>query len=536
MDSVYLHGLGLKGTNSLVRLTKTANLTAVALLSMLGQIFTAWLPFCLAVSENPAQVKIKSSTETTKTNSTWQDSVAEGDDNLKVQKLVDAEECFRRALRQIDQSPHKSEDKVMCLDKLASTLAIEDKTEEALDLYRRSLHMLEQKYGKESSQVVSVLFSIGSIYESEGDPKLAMQLYRRALAINEKHYGPFSPAVEASLHRLGRAAFKAGEPDEAEHHYKRSLAILAQQPGLVASKELEGLLNDYSDLMRKMDTSDKDLVSDFESEFVKDRTAAMAPQNTAPLQGTAISAWQSEKSKEAANRRTTQANEESQIMLRGLNQPLTNSALAPAYGTMSDIFTQQHAYKEEEERYQRMIAIDMKALGPNHPTVADDLYGLVLLYISQKRYLEAKPLLERALAIYEAVYGNDSLLVTTARSTLATLMSKLGDTNLADNLYNKVLSQRYLAQGPNAQETAQALNELGFLYYRQGRLQDASTIYQWALASTEAASGKDSLLVAACLNDYAKVLKSLGRTAESNQMSARAASILAKERMANQNP
>jgi tetratricopeptide (TPR) repeat protein len=77
-------------------------------------------------------------------------------------------------------------------------------------------------------------------------------------------------------------------------------------------------------------------------------------------------------------------------------------------------------------------------------------------------------------------------------------------------------------------ETSRILNDLAHLYYRQGKLQDACTVYQWALASTEAAAGKGSPLVAACLTDYANVLSALGRIAEANEAQARALLILAK--------
>jgi hypothetical protein len=58
-----------------------------------------------------------------------------------------------------------------------------------------------------------------------------------------------------------------------------------------------------------------------------------------------------------------------------------------------------------------MVAIDVKTLGPKHPSVARDLKGLAAVYVEQHRYSEARPLLERALEIYQSVYAPDDLSV-----------------------------------------------------------------------------------------------------------------------------
>jgi len=66
---------------------------------------------------------------------------------------------------------------------------------------------------------------------------------------------------------------------------------------------------------------------------------------------------------------------------------------------------------------------------------------------------------------------------------------------------------------------------LAFLYYSQGKLEDARTVYQWALASTKGAVGEQNILVAACLTDYSNVLRSLGLTAEANKMAEKVQEI-----------
>lgn len=451
---------------------------------------------------------------------TWQDLVIKGDRDMNEQKFVPAEESYKKALKEIKHSKHNDEDVAKCLGKLAAVLTLEDKTNDAIPVYRKAIHKWEEAYGKESPKLVPTLFSLGSIYESEGDPKIAIRYYRRALTINEKNYGPRSLEVADNLHRLGHANAGAGQNEQAENNYRESLSVLMQQPSQSSSKHLERLLPDYNDLLKKNDSGDQKLVSDFQNVMLKDRIGFPSSTTAVPP-----SAWKKEIAAQSKKANEGQNNEEQQILSRGFKQPFSESTLAPAYNTMSEVLHNQHPYMQGEDNYKRMIAIDIKTLGPNHPAVADDLTGLALLYISQHKYALAKPLLTKALAIYEAVYGDQNLLVTRTRDDLAEVCNNLGQTQEAAALYSETFNKAHIAVEPNNLESARMLNELAFLYYRQGKLEDACTVYQWALASTEGALGRQNVLVAACLKDYANVLRSMGRDAEANQMMDQASVI-----------
>jgi tetratricopeptide (TPR) repeat protein len=67
------------------------------------------------------------------------------------------------------------------------------------------------------------------------------------------------------------------------------------------------------------------------------------------------------------------------------------------------------------------MAIYERALGPQHPWVADLLQELASLYRIQGRYTEAEPLLKRALAISETVLGPDHPVAGEILSILALL-------------------------------------------------------------------------------------------------------------------
>ncbi len=62
------------------------------------------------------------------------------------------------------------------------------------------------------------------------------------------------------------------------------------------------------------------------------------------------------------------------------------------------LYHDQGKYAEAKPLYLRSLAIREKALGPEHPDVAESLNNLAGLYDNQGRYAEAEPLHERPLA------------------------------------------------------------------------------------------------------------------------------------------
>jgi tetratricopeptide (TPR) repeat protein len=201
---------------------------------------------------------------------------------------------------------------------------------------------------------------------------------------------------------------------------------------------------------------------------------------------------------------------------------------------MPDFVLLEGINRQRVDFYERMIATDVASLGPNHPSVARDLSGLAALYLSQKKYAEAKPLLERALEIYKTTYGDQALLTRRTDSLLdlvAAEQQPVANASAANDDYLKGLP--YLPVQAQKLEIAIRLNSLAFLCYTHGKLEDASKIYRWALADTLLSTGDKNMLVAACLLDYARVLRSQGLPANAETMESGAHGLL-RSIMANQ--
>ena len=83
----------------------------------------------------------------------------------------------------------------------------------------------------------------------------------------------------------------------------------------------------------------------------------------------------------------------------------------------------QGKYAEAEPLFQRAIAIDKKALGPEHPGLATRLVNLGNLYRVQGKYEEAELLIRRAIAINEKTLGTEHMHTIRVRERHDKLLS-----------------------------------------------------------------------------------------------------------------
>ena len=454
----------------------------------------------------------------------WATVYGDGADALSSGKLANAEEQFHKALQLVKSQSKNPADTEKCMLKLADTLALRGKTSEAQQLYLNLQTLLTKRYGADSQQMAPVLIALGSIQESLGDHATAMTYYSRALKINEAKWSPLSPALSNNLRCLGRACFHAGRKEEGKKHFRRAIDVLSNDPSLDSSNELEVLTHQYNDLLAGTDNSNSQLIQDFNRDILGKQNSAQQQTGSASKNA---SSWQQEGIQRSNATKQYQANEDPQIILRGpISQ--TEKSLAPAFKAIDDSVFKETRYDKGEENYKRTIATDINALGPNHPAVANDLIALSRLYISQQKYSDAEPLLNKAFPIYEQAYGSSNILTIKTRAMLAGVEFHLGNTDKAAALFKLALSSGQSVLGPNDLETANILNQLAYLYYHQGKLQEASTFYEWAVASTQGAVGGNDRLLAACLKDYAQVLRSMGKTGQAGELELRAGRILAE--------
>ena len=225
---------------------------------------------------------------------------------------------------------------------------------------------------------------------------------------------------------------------------------------------------------------------------------------------------------------------------------------------------------EAEQPYQRALAIRIKALGGEHPDVAVSLSNLGYLFRKQQKYPEAEKLFRKALAIseknqdlsYMAFTLNSLGLVhddmkQTAqaegeyRKSLALYEGKLkGNPNIANVCFNlgNLLKQKgeieetltllrkaeaavQATLGAEHPQMAKARHNLAVIHMTQGKdLEEADRLFRSSRAILERVYGPDHPEVASSLDNHARLLDSLNRKEEAEQLRQRVREIRAKRR------
>ena len=170
------------------------------------------------------------------------------------------------------------------------------------------------------------------------------------------------------------------------------------------------------------------------------------------------------------------------------------------------MLTQQGHYAQARPLIQRALAIHERFLGPNHPGSAVSLHGLAALHREEGRHSEALPLFQQVLAIREATPADHANL-TQALRYLGETFYFLGDLSAARPLLERALTIAEATFGPSHPQTGFNLNSLGSLLAAEGNVTAALPVFQRALSILEATLGPNHPNVAAVLINIATLLE-----------------------------
>jgi tetratricopeptide (TPR) repeat protein len=145
-------------------------------------------------------------------------------------------------------------------------------------------------------------------------------------------------------------------------------------------------------------------------------------------------------------------------------------------------------YQEADTLWKTALATAEK-LGPNDLKVAQTINQMTHLFVHEKRYDEAVPLLKRALDIRVKSLGENNMLTAENVGNLALIDHKLGDDLEAEKLYKRALEIKEKKLGDRSPSVAITKSNLAGLYAEMKNCTEAKTLYIDALAIDEKAYG-----------------------------------------------
>lgn len=130
---------------------------------------------------------------------------------------------------------------------------------------------------------------------------------------------------------------------------------------------------------------------------------------------------------------------------------------------------------------ERLVSVDERFRGPNHPEVATDLNNLGSILRVLGDLPAAIAHFERSIAIEEAQDMPDQLKIAIRANNLGTVLRSLGDFPGAIAAFERALSIDMDAYGPNHLKTAIRINNLGEVLLEMGDLAGARESFKLAL-------------------------------------------------------
>lgn len=179
-----------------------------------------------------------------------------------------------------------------------------------------------------------------------------------------------------------------------------------------------------------------------------------------------------------------------------------DSDLVAVFGVIGRFYQVQGLYAFAEFWYQQCLSLVEERLGDQHQDFAVSLNNLAKVYFLQDKYIEAEPLLEKALLCYSE---QENLNAAVSCSLLGEVYHAQQRYEQAEPLLTKALEIRLNILGKEHPDTATSLNNLAGLYDSQGYHTEALRLYQQALELRRKVLGEEHPDVGTSLNNLAQL-------------------------------
>src|SRR6266542_1220515 len=175
-------------------------------------------------------------------------------------------------------------------------------------------------------------------------------------------------------------------------------------------------------------------------------------------------------------------------------------------------------YDASRPAAERALELREKALGPDHPDVAQSLHNLAIIHRLKGDYAKSEPLFQRALDIKEKAFGPENPDVAASLNSLAIIYHAKGDYAKAEPLFQRALAIYEKALGPESPDVAGSLNNFALNYRDKGDYTKAEPLFQRALDIKEKAFGPEHPNVAESLNSLANLYGDKGDYAKAEPL------------------
>ena len=325
-------------------------------------------------------------------------------------------------------------DTLISLDRLAFTMTIQCKYDEAHIRYRDVLESRKKVLGPEHPDTLKSMSGLGNVLGCQRRFNEAEELLQKTLELQLKVLGPEDLYTGLTMKYLAAIVGQLRRYDEAEELLQKVLQIYTTKLDpcspytLIAMRDvalIQGAQNKFSESERGL----REALEMQEKVLGYERLETLDSKMTLAL----ILSWQ-EKYEEAEQieKEVLELHEKR----LGREHPKTLRSMAYVAAVLFD----QHKFIESEAMWRKKLAISEKTLGPKHIDTLETLYRLTLALSIAGSPNEA--LERRLLESREEILGPEHPDTLTSRANLVYTLRREGRTNEADQLDQRLLLVR----------------------------------------------------------------------------------------------
>jgi tetratricopeptide (TPR) repeat protein/DNA-binding XRE family transcriptional regulator len=201
---------------------------------------------------------------------------------------------------------------------------------------------------------------------------------------------------------------------------------------------------------------------------------------------------------------------------------LENLALASVVTKVGDALQRRGRYMEAEPLLQRSLRIYEQIPSADQLAVARTLTSLSNVYNDQGKYAQAEPLLQRVLQIREQLLGPDHPVFASALRSLGSLYGRQGKYSQAEAALERALTILEQALGPVHTDVMTTLANLAIGYAEQGKYEQAEPMFKRSLHILEQLLGPDHVDVTIALSNLGSIYILLGKYEQAEPLAERA--------------
>jgi len=347
-----------------------------------------------------------------------------------------------RAVAILEPMPDAELDLARVLHTLGNVRDARAERLEARIAFQRALSIRERLLPPEDGDLVSTLNNLGLVLSKLGERPAARPLLERALAIRERTLPPDDPKVSNSLRSLGSLLQDLGDYEAARPLFERALAIRRAKLRL-DDPDVANALNSLGVL--------RQLQGDYhgaEADYLE--------------------------------------------AIRVLEKSDPSGSLLPHVRANYGLILQDRGDATGALRFLDSTWRALEVIkGPEDPEVALALNNAGQMAYSMADYAEARPLLERAIKIWEIRPESDRERRALGYENLANLLWRTGDPGRAEALYRQSLALREAMSGAESSAVARSLTNLGVLAGDRGDWAEARRLQERAVAVLRSQLGPD---------------------------------------------